>query len=136
MDNAAGDLARFLREAATQPFIYGEWDCSMFLANWVRARIGRDPAWALRNAYSDETGWRAIIDRQGGLVGTIGRLAAESGLRRLHGNELRPGALGVVRLTRRGQAGAIRTSTGRWAMKLDDSIAVGSPPVIAAWGFA
>ena len=37
-------LAGYLRDAVSRRFAWGETDCALFCADWVRARKGIDPA--------------------------------------------------------------------------------------------
>lgn len=124
-------LADFLRRASAEPFVYGEWDCAMFMANWVREQTGRDPAEALRGAYSGETGWRRIVLREGGLRALVGSLARTAGLVEIDPATAMPGDVGVVRLAV-GEAGGIRVEGG-WAVKVRRSVAMGPADALAAW---
>lgn len=125
------DLTRFLRRAAAEPFAYGEWDCAMFLANWVRGLTGSDPAAALRGAYRGEAGWRRLVLREGGLVALVGRVARSAGLVEVEAGREEPGDIGVIR-TRLGATGAIRVAGG-WAVKVRRSVAIGPADALAAW---
>lgn len=122
-------LAEFLRRAMGEKRAAGEWDCAMTLANWVREVTGVDPAFSLRGSYSDAE-WPEIVEREGGLVALVGRLADGAGLSPTDAPGI--GDIGVVE-TRIGPAGAIRTRRG-WALKLDDGIvSARTLTVLAAW---
>lgn len=128
----AGLLTDFLREAATAPHRWGEWDCCMALANWVRARTGSDPAAHLRGAYADEAGWRRLVDEAGGMVSLVDGMAVKAGLRR--GEAAAPGDLAVIDVAGL-TAGAIRVERG-FALKLDRGLTrVRAVPAIAGWVF-
>lgn len=51
---------------------WGLTDCTLFTADWVVARTGRDPGAALRGTYSSAEQANAIIDRFGGIEGLVG----------------------------------------------------------------
>lgn len=123
----------FLRQAAREPFVYGQWDCAMTVANWVREVMGSDPAPALRGSYRTRLGWMRIVKRAGGLPALVGGLAERAGMVRCAGD--RPGDIGVVDCPGVGPAGAIRTGRG-WAVKLDRGLLVGEMSALAAWRFA
>lgn len=124
-------LADFLRRASAEPFVYGEWDCAMFLANWVRTVTGNDPAAGLRGAYSGEAGWKRLVLREGGLRALVGSLARAAGLVEIDPSSAMPGDVGVI-ATRLGQAGAIRVDNG-WAVKMRRSVAIGPGVALGAW---
>jgi hypothetical protein len=126
------DLTAFLRRAAGEPFRFGEWDCAMTLANWVREVSGEDPAPMLRGRYRTRLGWMRIVKREGGLVALVGALAFGAGMKPT--DRPAPGDVGVVEVPGVGHAGAIRTARG-WAVKLDDGIVAGEMPWLAAWSF-
>ena len=145
---AAARLAAFLSRSAAEPFVYGESDCSMFLANWVREVTGRDPAGELRRAYSDEPGWRSLVAEAGGLAVLVGRLALVAGLSPVATpGEARVGDIAVVGIPALGsggwrfEAGAICSSFGpmgmpRWVTKLTRGISRLQSTPLAMWTFA
>ena len=77
-------LYRFLNGYLARPFVLGECDCMLFLADWYRAVHGADPAAAIRGAYSTpgecerETGWMsdpvAAVERCLATVGGLKRV--------------------------------------------------------------
>lgn len=125
-------LTEFLREAAAVPFKYGEWDCAMFLANWVRAKTGVDPATDLRGRYRSKFGWMRIVRQEGELDALVGRLALAAGMRPTE--EPGPGAVAVIKTADIGLAGAIKVNRG-FAVKLTGGLAVGPAQPVAAWSF-
>ncbi len=43
-------LAQFIEQALTKPFVLGQWDCGLWLADWYMFKTGKpDPANHLRN---------------------------------------------------------------------------------------
>jgi hypothetical protein len=67
----ADPLSRFINEAAERPFRWGDWDCLLWLADWVRANRGVDPAGDLRGRYSSMLGAARIVREAGGMVGLV-----------------------------------------------------------------
>lgn len=84
-DEAAREAAlrRHLRAMAERPFIYGDCDCALAVADWVRTATGVDPASSLRGAYDNEAGWQLRVAAAGGLVQLFDTLARRSGLERV-----------------------------------------------------
>lgn len=117
-------LAKFLRDAAAAPFAFGEWDCCMLVANWVRlARGGVDPSPGLRGSYSDDAGWRAIVEGAGGMAKLVGSIAAAAGLSPVSAGEERPGDIAVVNVVALGvEAGAVCVGPGKWVVKLSRGV--------------
>lgn len=126
------DLTAFLRRAAAQPFEFGEWDCAMTLANWVREQTGEDPAETLRGSYESDEGWQMIVRREGGLIPLVEALAFGAGMKRVI--VPKEGDIGIIHLPTVGEAGGIKIARG-WAVKLASGMTAGSAVYRAAWGF-
>lgn len=127
------DPTAFLCRAAAEPFAYGEWDCAMTLANWVKEQSGVDPAPDLRGAYATEEGWLEIVADEGSLLMLVERLALAARLHEV--SDYQRGDIAVVTIPGLGEAGAIR-GEGRWVMKLAGRMVGASDQrVAAAWGF-
>jgi hypothetical protein len=123
-----------LRDLARRPFRYGQTDCVLVLADWLLiCGRNRDPAEGYRGAYADEDGYRAILAPAGGLARFVRSMAAEMCLARVRACIAPEGAIGVVR--HEGQHfGAIRTPSGRWAIKANDGLLMlRDARVVAAW---
>jgi hypothetical protein len=76
----AGILKDFLAASGRKPHVYGECDCLLWLADWVKAATGTDPAAELRGTYATEAESRAVIKAHGGVRELVGALAAKAGL--------------------------------------------------------
>jgi len=61
-------LSDFLADAERRPFVWGEWDCCLFAADWVLALTGVDVAAEFRGAYADEDAALEIVRGYGGMV--------------------------------------------------------------------
>lgn len=58
-------LADFLAARAARPFLWGETDCALTIADWVLLATGVDPAADLRGRYRTPAGARRAIRRTG-----------------------------------------------------------------------
>lgn len=125
------DLTAFLRRAAAEPFVFGQWDCAMTLANWVREQSGADPAATLRGTYSSEAGWQEIVAGEGSLLALVERLAL--GARMHEVNEPQAGDIGVILAPIGGEAGGIFGGS-RWVLKSARGLVAARRTAIAAWG--
>ena len=125
-------LADYIAGAARERFAWGERDCALFLADWVRVVRGRDPAQEYRGTYSCEASAASAAGR-GGLVGIVARCARRCGLRRV--SEPVVGDIGIITDPSGRTYGAIRTASG-WAARTATGIVVASARVVtvrAAW---
>lgn len=66
--NRIDSLQAFLADHADDPFVWGQTDCCMFVANWVEALTGKDYAEPYRGKYSDQIGAMRILAEHGGMV--------------------------------------------------------------------
>jgi hypothetical protein len=126
-------LTAFLRDLAGRRAVLGEVDCCLAIADWVLVSRGFDPAARFRGVYATEDDVSALLKREGGMPRLLGRLARDAGARRV--KDPQPGDFAVVRAD--GKCwGAIRTPSGRWAIKANDGVVMSRlPRVVAAWGF-
>lgn len=125
-------LKSYLLKCANEPFRWGERDCALFVADWVRIVTGIDPASHLRGKYSSRDGAMVIAGR-GGLFGVVARCARSAGLRRVQRHGV--GSIGIVRDRDRVAYCAIMSETG-WAARTESGLIVANPrslSVIAAW---
>lgn len=125
-------LADYLRRQAALPFVIGQSDCCLFIADWIIEQHGIDPMAYCRGGYTDERGAQELLAGYGGLPRAVGRALRRSGVP-LTGDP-QPGDVAVVRIAD-AAACAIRTDR-RWALRLDESMALlplDRVRVIAAW---
>ena len=132
-------LEAFLTSLAGRPFAWGRTDCCLVLADWLLAcGRNRDVAEHLRGTYDDEAGCGAVLAAGGGVLRMVSRLAEEACLEEVEPSVAGPGAIAVVRYARAGERprhfGAIRTPSGRWAIKATDGLLmIRDARVAAAW---
>ena len=125
------DLGAFLRALAATEFAWGTKDCALVIADWWEANHGSDPAFYLRETYGSQAECHAVLEREGGLGRLVSRLARSVGAIRSSGD--RAGDFGLIRHGGRHLA-AIRTQSGRWAVKGEKCVtALKNPKVVAAW---
>lgn len=121
----------YLRAAAGQPFAWGMLDCSLFMAGWVLARTGIDPAAALRGRYGTERGALRLARRLGGMEAVARRQMAAAGFATTR--EPVPGDVGIIAHPQIGPTCAILSEIG-WLTKTPAGVRGGAHyPVIVAW---
>lgn len=121
---------------------WGELDCCLFLADWIVARDGIDPASDLRGSYATQREMRHLLKARGGIRQVVGDCAARAGLVPTYQPQL--GDVGLVNVCIkiwRGRGvlvpcGGIMTSRDLWAIKVPDrsSVMIQRFPVVCAWG--
>lgn len=124
-------LARFLGAEARRPFVWGEADCALFVADWVRLCTGSDPAADLRGRYSCHRS--AALVWQSGLSEIVRKCALTAGLVEA-ADHAGVGSIAVLRAPG-GDVCAIRTCVG-WVMRDRRSIvciADADAEVVACW---
>lgn len=128
-------LIDYLRESAGRPFALGRNDCCLFIADWWRAVHGVDPVAEWRGTYRTEEDKRALLDREGGMVALISRIADRAGT-----VETENPITGDFGLIKHGDTtvGAICTGTAGevlcWAVRSETGVAFTSnPKVLKAW---
>ncbi len=62
------------------PFVWGKFDCCLFVADCVWALTQKNPATPWRGTYSDEAGAQAIIAAAGGVAGLAAQALAGIGV--------------------------------------------------------
>lgn len=115
------DLKAFLATLAREPFAFGRTDCALVLGRWWAANHGNNPAAHLIGTYSDTAGCGVVLARHRGLLRLVHGICREIGATRT--NEPKPGDVAVVRWSSR-HFGAIRTPSGKWAIKATDGLVI------------
>jgi hypothetical protein len=106
-------LAAHLLAGATTPFEFGRCDCTLWVADWVRSRLGEDPAGPWRGRYRTRAGWRRLV-RGVGLPETARRALRAAGAPEIDPRDAMPGDVGMIETTD-GPAMAIRGQSGWFA---------------------
>ncbi|MFK5596493.1 DUF6950 family protein [Methylobacterium sp. HMF5984] len=127
------DLVAHLRKAMGEPFARPHADCCFFVADWILARTGIDPAADLRGTYTNATGALRLIRAWGDFL-TMWRVhMALAGF-----NETRTPAVGDVGVVRGGDGAivaAIRVP-GAWVGKAPRGLTHDDMPAFCAWSLA
>ena len=111
-------LSVYLRRCAGEAFRWGQRDCALFVADWVRSVTGIDAAWDLRGLYGSRIEAARLIGDED-LLAVVGRCAARAGL--VPTVDPQAGDIAVLDAAGfldggAGQACAIRTRRG-WVMR-------------------
>lgn len=80
-------LTRFLNEAAARPFAWGEWDCLLWLAEWVKVNRGIDPAAGLRGEYGSMLTAAKVVKRAGGMSALVEKQVRPFGIKRVEASQ-------------------------------------------------
>lgn len=89
-------LSQFINVAAETPFEWGKWDCLLWLAEWVRANKGIDPAHGLWGKYDSMLGAARIVKQAGGMARLVERQVRPHGIQRV--TDPKRGDIAVVRM--------------------------------------
>jgi hypothetical protein len=126
-------LARFLTCAAARAFVFGGvegQDCLMWLADWIVARRGFDPAADWRGRYSTARGAARILSRRGGMIRHLDLCLTPHGIGRA--DMPRRGDIAVVREAE-GTIGAIMIDRRLCCAVRDGGLVFRRRPILAAW---
>jgi hypothetical protein len=132
-------LSRFLNRAAETPFQWGDFDCLLWLADWIRVNRNVDPAGDLRGRYFNMLGAARIVADAGGMVALVGQRVLAAGLPRVN-----VGARGDIAIVQVGGDGGESFNNLAGGILLSGSVALISQeglfvprltdvPVVAAW---
>lgn len=123
-------LTAFVAEGARTPFVFGRSCCAMWVADWIVAERGIDPAHDLRGTFRCHLGSLRLQRRSGGLATLVTGPLAATGL--VETDEPATGDVGVV-MTNIGEIAGICMGGGLWAVKTKDGVAVAPAALIKAW---
>lgn len=137
------DPRPFLLHLSATPYRWRTMNCALAVADYWLWATGRnfDPAGDWRDRFDTAEEFAAELAKKGGLPVLIARTCRDLGLPKLPPGVFLVGCIAVVRF---GFAGgpvrhhaAIRTPSGRWAMKCTDGIVIATEvKAVAAWGVA
>lgn len=118
-------LSDFLRSVAVRKWRWGETDCVMVLADWIKEARGFDPAEAWRGSYSSERECSDLLKRRRGLRRHLDDVLSAFGIARTENPAA--GDIGLVhapiragKRVRFGPVGAIYVGSGLWAVFSSD----------------
>lgn len=132
----ADPLSRFLNAAKARPFAWGEFDCLLWLADWVAERTGIDPAADLRGTYATLLGAARIVKGAGSMSRLVDSRLATIGAARA--SVPQRGAIAVVEVAGDGgehfgdEAGAILLG-GSAALLSQTGLIVADVPIVTTW---
>jgi len=70
-ENWPETLAAYIDRKRNEPFSWGVNDCCLFGADWIQLCTGLDPAATLRGTYDRALSGVRVLEKHGGLIGTI-----------------------------------------------------------------
>ena len=123
-------LADHLAIGNETAFELGRCDCSLWVADWVRKRVGVDLAADFRGKYRTRTEYLRLLIPMGNLVRLTARRLETIGSEIIPEAEAQPGDIGIVPSTD-GPVLAIR-GDGEWLCKTDDRL-LAAPHATIAW---
>lgn len=128
-----GPLPPFLAAAAERPFSWGDFDCLMWLAEWVKARRGVDPGAWHRFTYSNAFEAVKLVAKAGGMVAHVESCVAPLGLKRI--DHPKAGDIAVVNSSS-GHMGALMLGKASAACLMERGllyVRTTDWPVLASW---
>lgn len=123
-------LYAFLSRQMALPFIWGETDCMMMLADWCLVNGWPDPAADYRLTYHDQSSCQRETRFLTDPLDVTSRCFAAVGMAVT--GDPREGDVGVVQIGPRRFAGAIKTAYG-WVSKADEGVTYHDAPAMRAW---
>ena len=126
-------LESYILSVVDQPPRWGENDCVMFVAGWIKIATGHDPALSYRGTYRDEASCLELIARHGGMHSLVASCLKDFRTTYLP----RTGDVAVLVLPHRYRSAfrevmGIRVN-GRWAIRGIDGVAFHHLPLLTAW---
>jgi hypothetical protein len=131
MAGVLADLAVHCRVGASTAFGWGRMDCTIWVADWVLARTGRDAMAEWRGRYRTAIGHARLLRHEpAGLISAASRGLAAVGAEAIDPAAARSGDVGIIE-TVKGPAMALRGQLG-WLAKTGDGL-WRCPGAIRAW---
>ena len=94
LPDAERALAAFISGLAARPMVWGQSDCVMMAADWIKSRGHADPAAPYRGRYKTELGCARLLSKAGGVLAMMQSGAARIGLQITDTPE--PGDVGCI----------------------------------------
>lgn len=124
-------LVAFVAAGARMPFVFGRSCCALWVADWIAAERGRDPARDLRGTFRCHLGSARLQRRAGGLPALVSGPLAALGL--VETTAPIAGDVGVVMTKAVGEIAGICMGAGLWAVKTKDGVAVVPARLVKGW---
>lgn len=131
MSTRSERLVAFVAAGARTPFIFGRSCCAMWVADWIAAERGCDPARDLRGTFRCHLGSASLQRRAGGLVALVSAPLAAKGL--IETVAPVAGDVGVVKTKSVDAIAGICMGGGLWAVKTKDGVAVTLAHLVKGW---
>lgn len=119
-------IDRFWAESEAREFEWGQCDCLTWIASFVEAITGQDPAAKFRGTYNTKWGARQVMIRSGGMVALVG-----SQMRDFPTGER---SNGVAIIEESGtRTGAVLVDGVAWLKNDDGLSSIVNPKIIEGW---
>jgi hypothetical protein len=126
-------LHALVQSRRARPFVWGQHDCGLFVADAVDAVTGWDPAAGLRGTYATRRGaYRALVP-WGGLVGFAQHCAVQVGAETVRPAGAKRGDIGAVRFDA-GPALGVVYGFGIWVPGPRGLVELPRERILTAWG--
>lgn len=132
------EIRVFMQQQSGIPFRWGQSDCLLFCAEWIKQRTGIDVGTCFRGTYATEQEAQALIVRHGGFAALAEAAFERAGAQcpRLERRQLEAGAVGIVADPDTWQMrGGVCTGRG-WIMKSPEGVfadQTGRLLIVRAW---
>lgn len=126
-------LPEFLFDLSRRRWEWGQCDCLLALADWIRAKHGVDLGASRRGTYTTERECEELLTREGGILAFVCRIMADNGFDQTE--TATAGNIGLVYApTSAGiqLTGAIAVNERSWALLTPDKGLVITPMRVAA----
>lgn len=130
MSTRSERLTAFVADGARLPFIFGRSCCAIWVADWITAERGCDPARSLRGTFRCHLGSARLQRRAGGLAALVSGPLTAFGLAETAAPAA--GDVGVV-MTKAGEIAGICMGAALWAVKTRDGVAVAPAALVKGW---
>jgi hypothetical protein len=124
-------LQAFFRHSFDRAFTWGECDCCLWVADWVRQARGSDPAFPLRGQYRTELQARRLVTRAGGPLAFLDYYLGVIGIGRTEEPEL--GDIGLLSLDEPAFVLGIRSEQAYWTARTKTGLLAARAEPLAAW---
>ena len=123
----------YIGRVVDRPWVWGETDCTSWLAGWVAERTGVDVGASLRSRGRSRRSAARIVSDAGGLASLCDGLMREAGCRQTRWPQ--DGDVGVIRIKigRRLRSMAALRADEKWVIRVQDGILAVPVSALVAW---